>query len=150
MSWLNDSGQIIPEARLRALRAEQEKQRILQEAAAIEAAKKMGILDDNGNPVGETEEPPSPEAEAHVSGWPTDAQGNLLEPPPKPAGSNGTAAHVDIPRPAAEVFDIGRPDPVDTVECIRRLCADKHADPMEILELVKDVLERPHVYRLIG
>ena len=86
MSWLNDSGQIIPEARLRALRAEQEKQRILQETAAIEAAKKMGILDANGNPMGETEEPPSPEAEAHVSGWPTDAQGNMIQPPPKPAG----------------------------------------------------------------
>ena len=138
MSWLNDSGQIIPEARLRALRAEQEKQRILQEAAAIEAAKKMGILDENGNPMGETEEPPSPEAEAHVSGWPTDAQGNLIQPPPKPVGSNGTAAHLP---------DTG-PDLYETVEIIRRLVANEEDDPEEVLTTIVEVVSNRTKYRL--
>ena len=139
MAWLSDNGKIIPESQLRLLRAEQEKKRALEEAAAIEAAKKMGLLDEVGNPVGETEEPPSPAAEVHVSGWPTDEHGNLLEPPTrKPAGTNGTAAHPPVPGP----------DLYETVEIIRRLVASEEDDPAEVLATIVDVVSNRQKYRL--
>lgn len=158
MPFVDEHNKPLGKKFLRELGEQQRLDREREEAIRIEVAKKMGILDENGNAVNpdefEEEENFTPEAVP-----PARADVGLIcrscheVVSALAAGLCSSCMHLTKPPKADDILADDShpyetaPTPYETMEVLMRI-ANEDADPAFLLETIRDIIANPAKYRL--